>query len=75
MEVKQLIAQLADLADQSRVVLQDVANGIERMPCGGVELGLLDEMGRDVEGDISSHNRPYVTRRPVPEGLSGRRST
>lgn len=68
-------SQAADIRDAIRVLLQDVANRIERVPGRGVELGGFDQVGGDFERDRPSHNRPYVNRRPELRGFSGRRST
>lgn len=68
-------SQTAQIGDKIRVVLQDVTDGIERMPRRCVELGGFDQVGGNFEGNGPSHNRPYVTRRPEPLALSGRRST
>jgi len=48
------------IRDAIRVMLQDVANGIKRMPSRSVELGGFDQVGGNFERDRPSHNRPYV---------------
>lgn len=49
---------MAKLANNFRVVLQDVADSIERFAGRRVKLGFGDEMRRDIEG--RSHNGRYI---------------
>jgi len=72
-ELGDSLSELADLGDQSRIVIEDPRNGIGALAARGVQLSGFDQAGFEVDG--ASHNRAYVTRRPEPEALSGRRST
>ncbi len=63
-------AQLARFCDQSRVIRQNVANSVQGVPGGRVELCIADEVGRDIEG-LASHNGRYIKSRPELSLVSG----
>lgn len=65
LEIGKAGAELSHLGDKSRVVLKDMANSVRSRTPWGIQLGLLDKVGRYIEG--LAHNRRYI--KPAPEAL------
>ncbi|MFL9809104.1 hypothetical protein D7249_13020 [Stutzerimonas stutzeri] len=63
-ELGNTLSQIADLSDQSGVVVEDPRYGVGTLAARRIQLGGFDQSGLEV--DSASHNRPYVTRRLEP---------
>jgi hypothetical protein len=58
LEIGQAGAEFSHLSNEPRVILKDMANSIRGRAPWGIQLGLLDQMGRYFEG--ASHNGRYI---------------
>lgn len=63
-ELVNALSKLADLADESGIVLEQPADGISSFSSRSVQLSGFQQVRFEV--DSASHNRPYVTRRLEP---------
>lgn len=60
-ELGNALSQIADLSDQSRVVVEDPRHSVGALAPWGVEFGGLDDMGFEV--DNAAHNQRYIKSR------------
>ena len=72
-ELINTFSQIADLANESRIVIEQPLDSISTRSARCIQLSGFDQVRLKFES--ASHNRPYVTRRLEPGAVSRRRST